>query len=98
MNIPFNSIKNHTPKKIHPFLNSIYRKGAYITSFLYYGNKFECVFCGGHFKKLHHFGNSSSVYLEQKVIGGGFRSNALCPRCHSTDRQRHVALYLKKQN
>ena len=40
------------------------------------------------------FGERHAVLVEKSIIGGGLRSNALCPICRSLDRDRLVYLYL----
>lgn len=61
----------------------------------YGGMKFKCTFCGGRFRKLLPAGYQVSVLKERRVVGGGYRLNATCPRCYSFDRERLVYLYLK---
>jgi len=41
-------------------------------------------------------GINESVLLKYKVIGGGYRKNALCPHCYSFERTRLEFLYLKQ--
>jgi len=64
---------------------------------LYIGNEFECPFCGGHFRKLLPGGLDLPVLKEKNVVGGGYRLDAMCPRCHSLDRERLIYLYLKNK-
>lgn len=40
-------------------------------------------------------GFNLQVIKEKEIIGGGYRTNNICPRCQSTDRDRLVFLYLK---
>jgi SAM-dependent methyltransferase len=42
-------------------------------------------------------GEKFSVLLEKQVIGGGYRTDMLCPRCGSVDRERLVFLFLKSR-
>jgi len=65
-----------------------------IRSLAYSGNRFECPFCGGRFRKLLPAGLDSPVLARQNVVGGSRRSNAMCPRCSSLDRERLIYLYL----
>lgn len=66
----------------------------YLNSFLYLGNNFLCPNCNTRFKKMLNCGQYEAVLEEQNVIGSGIRTNCLCPRCHSLDRERLVYLYL----
>lgn len=60
----------------------------------YFGNKYQCVFCGGNFRKLLPCGINNRVAKD--IIGGGYRY-AVCPNCGSTDRERLIYFYLKKE-
>ena len=64
---------------------------------LYAGDRFACVFCGGRFRKLIPRGLTHGVLVEKRVVGGGVRPNAFCPRCLSYDRERLVWLFLKNR-
>jgi len=59
--------------------------------------KFECTFCGGHFRKLLPEGLHFPVLNEKRIVGGGYRLNATCPSCYSFDRERLIYLYLKRK-
>lgn len=63
----------------------------------YWGNRFECPFCGGHFKELIPGGMDYPVLKERKVVGGGYRQNVFCPVCKSFDRERLLYLFLKNK-
>jgi predicted SAM-dependent methyltransferase len=56
---------------------------------------FTCPFCQSHFDEFLPYGIELPVLKEKKVVGAGYRLNALCPRCGSLDRERLVYLYLK---
>jgi len=58
------------------------------------GWKFKCPICQSYLKRLTPFGLKLPVLTEKKVIGGGYRLNALCPVCNSLDRERLLYLYL----
>lgn len=60
----------------------------------YYGDEYECPFCRGVFGSMLPFGFDLPVLKEMDVVGGGYRTNAQCPRCGSKDRDRLVYLYL----
>jgi SAM-dependent methyltransferase len=63
----------------------------------YGGHGVECPFCGGHFRKLMPEGCRVPVLKEKRVVGGGYRLNATCPACRSSDRERLIYLYLKNK-
>lgn len=88
-------IKRIIPKKYHIQVDLYGR--YFFLSFLYAGTKFECPFCGGHFRKFLPGGFDFPVLKEKNVVGGGYRSTAMCPRCRSFDRERHIYLYLKNK-
>lgn len=54
----------------------------HVISPLYYGHRFVCPICGGHFRKFLPFGIKP-------------RPNAQCPRCGSLERHRLLWLYLR---
>ena len=64
---------------------------------LYIGNRYECPFCGGHFRRFLPGGVDVPVWKEKNVISGGYRSNVICPRCDSFDRERAIYLYIKNK-
>ena len=76
-----------------------YRKliGYWYNKLKYFGFRFKCPFCGGNFSKFLPCGLNLPVLKEKQVIGGGYRLNAVCPRCASTDRERLIYLYLKNK-
>ncbi|MFT5496642.1 MAG: SAM-dependent methyltransferase, partial [Kiritimatiellia bacterium] len=57
---------------------------------------YACPFCNGHFSAFLPTGSHLPVLKEKQVVSGGYRTNAICPRCRSTDRERLVYLYLQK--
>ncbi|MCW4025657.1 MAG: class I SAM-dependent methyltransferase [Candidatus Bathyarchaeota archaeon] len=65
-----------------------------ICSLFYLGNKFTCPFCSRSFRKFLPTGLDLPVLKEKKIVGGGYRLNAICPYCLSGDRERLVYLFL----
>ena len=63
----------------------------YLKSIFLFGFKYQCNFCHGHFRKLLPIGLKNDVAMN--LIGGGYRYS-LCPRCHSTDRERLIYWYI----
>ena len=87
-------LKSILPERVQgPLKEAAYRSIA----FAYAGDRFECPFCGGHFRKLLPRGLEYGVLVEKHVVGGGVRSNAFCPGCLSYDRERLVWLWLKSK-
>ena len=68
----------------------------YLVSLMYFGNKFICPICRGHFRRFLPIGLDIPVIKKYNIVPGGFRKNAKCPRCRSTDRERLFYLYLIK--
>ncbi len=87
-------------KKLIPFNLAKRLRGIWqrVMGLYYYGNKYECPFCGNTFRKLLDGGFDLSVIKEKEIIGAGRRSNNICPRCYSTDRDRLIYTYLKKSS
>jgi predicted SAM-dependent methyltransferase len=53
--------------------------------------------CRAHLKAFLPGGQHHAVLTEKSIVGGGWRSNAVCPICHSWDRERLAYLYLKNR-
>jgi len=81
-------IKRIIPKKYHRKISGVYN---YLRSLYFFGFKYKCIFCKGHFRKLLSTGLKNDIAIN--LIGGGYRYT-LCPRCHSTDRERLVYWYI----
>lgn len=56
--------------------------------------RIRCPFCGSKLRVFLPGGLKHPVLKEKKIVGGGYRLNALCPVCGSKDRERLVYLYL----
>ena len=63
----------------------------------YFGFRYKCPICNSHLKIFLPDGVRSPVLKEKRVVGGGYRQNALCPICGSLDRDRLLYLYLKRK-
>jgi len=81
-------IKKMVPKKYHRKILFLYN---YLRSLFLFGFKYHCNFCNGHFRKLLQVGLKNDIAIN--LIGGGLRYS-LCPRCHSSDRERLVYWYI----
>jgi len=88
-----NAIKKIVPNFILSPALGIYH---YLVSLAYVGNKFFCPTCRGHFRKFLPLGKEIPVI--KKYFPGGFRKNAKCPRCRSTERERLYYLYFTKHH
>ena len=60
------------------------------------GTSYTCPFCGYGSKDLLPIGHEVPVLQEKLVVGAG-RRKAACYKCHSTDRERLIYVYLKDQ-
>lgn len=89
------SVKNII-KAVVPYsvLSSIRDCIRFVSALKYIGNKYYCPFCNGRFSTFLPLGHKSPVFTEKKIVGGGYRLNARCPRCYSSDRERLIYLYL----
>lgn len=67
----------------------------YVNLIIYKGSKHKCPFCSHSFKEFLPTGAKLAVLKEKKVVGGGYRLNAICPYCHSSDRERLTYLFMK---
>lgn len=84
-------IRKIIPQKYYPQCIDLYVKCKYSAI------KFKCPFCGAHSGTPLPTGFYLPVLKEQNVVGAGYRLNAKCPRCHSSDRERLIYLYLKNR-
>lgn len=69
-------------------LKTLIRKARFL------GSKYYCPICDSNIRKLRPRGFKFPVLTEKNIIGGGYRLNAQCPVCKSTDRERLLYLYL----
>ena len=60
----------------------------------YGGERYHCPLCGAHLKTLWPRGLTHPVLTRYDIIGGGYRQQASCPICGSTERERLVFLYI----
>lgn len=61
------------------------------------GGEKECILCGHRVKEFLPAGINTPLSSSLKVIGGGYRNNALCPLCGCLDRNRWVYWVLKEK-
>src|SRR5215831_15480709 len=62
-----------------------------------FGLRYQCPMCRAHLKAFLSGGECHAVLTKKSIVGGGWRSNAVCPVCGSWDRDRLAYLYLKNQ-
>jgi SAM-dependent methyltransferase len=63
----------------------------------YKGPGHQCPLCGQHFRRfVAEPGVPSPVFQMEHVIGGGPFEESRCPYCDSSERERHVYLYLRE--
>jgi len=77
-------------------LYDLSRKGYYsFFRFLFKGSRYACPLCGKSFRRFLPSGLDIAVLEKFNIVGAGSRANALCPNCHSNERERLVYLYLQ---
>ena len=82
-------IKRIIPRTYYRKISNLYN---YLRSLFLFGFKYKCIFCKGHFRKLLPIGLKNDVAMN--LIGWGGYRYSLCPRCHSTDRERLIYWYI----
>jgi SAM-dependent methyltransferase len=87
-------IKGIVPYRVGVWLRN---KQQWINGVYYKGSKYYCPYCNHSFRKLLPAGSDFEVLKRKQVIGAGFRENALCPKCFSTDRDRLIYLLLREK-
>ncbi len=72
--------------------------GAYrqAYSLFYRGSGYYCPFCGQSHRRFLPDGSRAKVIKRYNVIGGGYRTNCLCPACGSKDRERLLYAFLQQ--
>jgi len=80
-------IKKIIPKKYHSEISFVYN---YLRSLFLFDFKYKCNFCNGRFRKFLPTGLKNDIALS---LIRGYRY-FLCPRCHSSDRERLVYWYI----
>ncbi len=63
----------------------------------FFGRRYHCPLCASNLRKLRPYGFDFPVLTEKRVVGGGYRLQAQCPVCKSTDRERLLYLYLARE-
>lgn len=92
------TLKEVIPPRYRPSIRYLYYRARYLLLFAYYkGSNLRCPFCNRGFRKFLPGGLESPVFDRARVVGGGLRDNVVCPRCTSTDRERLIYLYLRKE-
>lgn len=81
-------LKMIIPLKIRQRLRAIYER------LYHFGLRYKCPFCNSRLKAFIPSGLDFPVLKEKKIVGGGYRPNAICPICRSFDRERLLYLYL----
>jgi SAM-dependent methyltransferase len=85
------TIKRILPYRVYSPLRDFFR---YLR---FFGSRYKCPFCRGQFSRFLPTGIDVQVLRELNVIGGGYRTNSVCPRCYSLDRERLIVLFLEKR-
>jgi SAM-dependent methyltransferase len=62
-----------------------------------FGLQHQCPICHAHLKAFLPEGEHHAVFTEKSIVGGGWRSNVVCPICGSRDRERLAYLYFKNR-
>jgi SAM-dependent methyltransferase len=74
------------------------RVGRLYRSLFFIGSRYNCPFCKSNLNRYLPFGLTFPVLSKYRVVGGGYRPNALCPICSSLDRERLLLLYLQRKS
>ncbi len=71
------------------------RAGTLVRFPVFWGDRFECPFCGKRFGAFLPDGLTLSVYREKDISVGGYADHIRCPWCYSSDRDRLLLLFLR---
>lgn len=86
-------IKKYLPKFI---INLLYKFLHVFRTIYLKGDNFICPICNFQASRFLSYGDDNEAVIKFKIIGMGFRKNAICPMCQSKDRERLIFLFLKK--
>ena len=78
-------------------MKQAFRLKTFVRKLRFQGSRYHCPICASNLRCLRPKGFDFPVLSEKAVIGGGYRLNAQCPVCKSTDRERLLYLYLSKR-
>ena len=87
------AIKKYLPKNV---ITVIYKSLNFYRTFLLKGDNYLCPICNFNASKFLPYGEDHEAIKKYKIIGMGYRNNAICPNCFSKDRERLVYLFLQK--
>lgn len=85
--------KNFNMSFVYDMCSFINDNSEYI-NYKYNGSK-RCWLCGNSIEKFEAAGENNPIFLDKKILGGGYRKNVVCPCCGSLDRTRWVYWVLK---
>ncbi len=91
MNFPF---KKYIPFWLGKKLRGVLQK---VSALFYSGTAVHCPYCQKSFSKFLPGGFDLPVLFEKEVVGAGYRTNNVCPRCYSLDRDRLIYLFLQEK-
>ncbi len=93
-----NMIAKYIPLHIYRILYAAWVSfGGRINQWFFGGSAITCQVCHHSFRKFLPAGYRYGILYEKKVIAGGYRENATCPYCRSSDRERLVTWFLQKK-
>jgi len=84
-------IKKMVPKKYHRIISDAYN---YLRSLYFFGLKYECIFCKGHFRRLLSTGLKNDIALS--FIGGNFVIFYTLNVIHQIGKHWFIGIYLIK--
>jgi SAM-dependent methyltransferase len=91
-------LKKLVPANVRLWRYAAYEKARYYPELIFsLGSAIECPFCKWHFRRLRPGGFAYPVLEENQVIGASPRSNVVCPRCKSHDRERLLYLFIRNE-
>lgn len=90
------ALKRAIPASHHFKLRILATRARTLVRFpAYWGDRFECPFCGKRFGAFLPDGLALSVYREKDISVGGYADHVRCPWCYSSDRDRLLLLFLR---
>lgn len=87
-------IKKLIGSKNYQYLIKLKMKKNYL---IYFGSEFECPVCNSKIRKFLPGGLDIEVIHKLKIIGAGWFDNQVCPVCKAFNRDRLLALYIKRR-
>jgi len=67
----------------------------FLNKIRFYGKTYTCNICKSNLRTMLYGGHEHPIFIENEIVGAGFRENYKCPVCKSKDKERLVYYYIE---